>query len=109
MGGNSNIFKIENLVNPWNKFKSLVLIYVYKYYFGLICSGKKLLPLLKFHNRKRPYTKLFSGIKLLFVSRFSKFCGTGIYTHFANAGVIGTLGYLVSLFITQCQKFHYTN
>ena len=109
MGGNSNIFKIENLVNPWNKFKSLVLIYVYKYYFGLICSGKKLLPLLKFHNRKRPYTKLFSGIKLLFVSRFSKFCGTGIYTHFANAGVIGTLGCLVSLFITQCQKFHYTN
>ena len=34
----------------------------------------KLLPLLTFIQWKKPYSKLFSGIKFLFVNRFSNFC-----------------------------------
>ena len=58
MGGNSNAFEIENLVNLWNKFKSLVLIYVYKYYFGLICSGEKVTSLADILQWKKAIYKI---------------------------------------------------
>ena len=84
-GGNSKRLKNENQANLWNNFKSLFLSYPYNrilFWFGpffmknkkiSFFPGKWLLPLLTLLQWKKPYSKLFSGIKFLFVNRFSKF------------------------------------
>ena len=86
-GGNPNTLKLKMKLICGKKLRVCCsAMHTIQFCFGLvhlnekqpiyIFPGKKLLPLLTFLQWKKPYSKLFSGIKFLFVNRFSNFCGT---------------------------------